>query len=87
MALTLNLTFGSACSGGGHFSATGTLSSGQSRTLALTKGELHVAPTSDEIEAFLSVLLKLYVRQLAGTTAAQIKTALEAKTLNLTVAG
>lgn len=87
MALTLAFTVGSACSGDGHFSATCTLSTGQKRTLHLVKSDLRRVPTDDELDAFLRVLLVLYTRQLAGTTAAQIKTAIEAKTLNLTVTG
>ena len=87
MALTLTFTFTSPCAGGNHFNATGTLSSGQKRTLALQKSDLVVAPTLDEVDAFLSVLLKLYSRQLSGQTATAMATAITAKTLDLTVTG
>lgn len=87
MALTLTVAISAACTGGNHFAATATLSSGQSRTLDLVKGEVRTAPTDADLDAFLSVLIRLYCRQLVGTTAAQIKTALEAKVLNLTVVG
>jgi hypothetical protein len=88
MALTLTVQVTPACGGDNHLNLTGTLSTGQSRTLrGLTKAALREKPTDEELDSFILVLCMFYIRQLAGTSATQIKAAIEAKTLNLTVTG
>jgi len=87
MALSLTLSIGAPCAGDGHFSVTADLTPGGQVTMPVHKAALLEAPTIAEVEAFVRVLLRLYVRQMAGTSAAQIKAALEAKTLDLTVTG
>jgi len=88
VALPLNLTIGTPCSGGNHFPLTGTLAGtiAQARTYAFTKQEMAAPITDEEIETYIRVTAKLERNQLpANATPAQIKTAIEAKTLNLTV--
>lgn len=87
MALALTLSVGVPCAGDGHFSVTAMLTPGGSRTLRVTKDALRDAVSPDDMEAFVRALLRLYVRQIGGTSAAQIKAALEAKVLDLTVIG
>lgn len=85
MALSLTLVFGTPCGANQHVSVTGTLSSGQSRTIPITVGDVGVGATAEQLEGFAYVLLKLYRAQMPGATLAQLKTSIEAKTLNLTV--
>lgn len=87
MALTLKFTVGAPCTGGNHFAITATPTPGTARTFQYTRAEMLEAITSDELETFARVLARLYRTQLAGNaTPVQIKTAIEAKTLDLTVA-
>lgn len=88
MALSLVITIGTPCSGGNHFPITGTLAGAFSavRTIPFTRQDIGVPVTDDDIEVFMRVLIRLYRNQLAGNaTPAQIKAAIEAKTLDLTV--
>lgn len=89
MALTLHFTFGAPCSGGNHVPVTATLSGdiSRSRTVVMTRGQITANPTADEMDATVEVLLKLLIVQLTNKTNANIKTVVEAKTLDLTVVG
>ena len=85
MALTLTLTIGPPCSGGGHFTLTGDLTPGGQQTFAFSKQEMAAPVTEDERATFIRVLVRLYHEQISGLTPAQIKAAIEGKTLDLTV--
>ena len=88
MALEAQFTISAACSGGNHFTATLNLTPGGAVTVgAIHRADILAPVTQEEREIFARVLLHVYARQLAGTsTAAQIKAAIEAKVLDLTVA-
>ena len=85
MALTLRLSIGTPCSGGNHFAVTGIPTPGVARAFDFTRQELRSPVLPDEMETFARVLIRLYANQLNGQTPAQMKTAIEAKTLDLTV--
>lgn len=85
MALSLTITFGAPCAGGNHFIATVTLTPGGARSFEFTRADLAEAVTPEERDTFARLLLRAYGAQLAGQTLLQMKTAIEAKTLNLTV--
>lgn len=85
MALSLALAFGTPCGANQHVTVTGTLSSGQSRVIQIRVADVSIPATLEQLESFAYVLLKLYRAQMPGATLAQLKTSIEAKTLNLTV--
>lgn len=89
MALTLNFTFGAPCSGGNHVPVTATLTGAVSRTrtVTLTRDVITSPPTDDEVQATIECLLRLLVRQLTNKANSNIKTAVEAKVIYLTVVG
>jgi len=87
MALTLAFSIGAPCEGGNHVRVTVTPSAGAPVVLDVAKDDLKAAVSEEDKEAFARVLLRLMARQLTGSTAAQIKAAIEAKTVNLTVTG
>jgi len=88
VALTLTFTLGIPCAGDNHFGVRATIvETGQKIDVPLVKSEIKQALTADEAQTFVALLMRLFVRQLSGSTAAQIKAAIEAKTLDLTVTG
>lgn len=89
MALSLNFTFGTPCGAGNHVDLTMTLSGAinRSRTVGVTRRDLIDPPTDEDIQAMVTVLLRLMIVQLGTKTAASIKQAVEAKTIDLTVVG
>ena len=87
MALTAQFTIAAACSGGNHFSATLTFSNGQSVTIPLNRQVVRDPITAEDAEAFAKVIFRMFARQMTGTSAAALKTAIEAKVLDLTVVG
>ena len=85
MALTLTFTLGAPCAGDNHFGVRATIvETGQKIDVPLVKSEIKQALTADEAQTFVALLMRLFVHQVSGT-AAQIKTAIEAKMLDLTV--
>lgn len=87
MPLTARFSISPACPGGHHFDATLTFLSGQAVTIPIDRSRLRDPLTLDEARQFAEVLLRLYVRQMAGQGAGQIKAAVETKVLDLTVIG
>lgn len=87
MALTLAFAIGSPCAGDGHFTVTVNPTPGASVVLALDKATYRRALDPDEKRRFAEYLVRLLVQQLAGSTAGQIKAAIEAKVVDLTVVG
>lgn len=89
MALSLNFTFGTPCSGGSHVPVTADLTGAitRSRTTTVTREELLSVPTLEESDTAIAVLVRLLIAQLSTKTNANIKTVIEAKTINLTVTG
>lgn len=83
--MTITFRIGPPCPGGNHFDVTTTLNPGGSFVLPFSKEDLKAALTADEREATVRVLLKLLVRQLLTATPAQLKTAIEGKTIDLSV--
>lgn len=88
MALSLNFTL-TACSGAGHVHVTAatTGSLARSRTVTLRKTDLASTPTDDEIQTSVEVLLRLLIAQLSNKSNANVKSVIEAKTIDLTVVG
>ena len=89
MALSLNFTFGAPCEGGNHVPLTAALTGviTRSRTVVVTREELLAVPSTEDADAAIAVLVRLLIAQLATKTNANIKTVIEAKTINLTVVG
>lgn len=89
MALSLNFTFGAPCSGGNHVPVTAALTGAitRSRAITVTREELLAVPTTEEADTAIAVIIRLLIAPLATKTNANIKTAIEAKTINLTVTG
>ena len=87
MALTAQFSFGAPCAGDNHIPVTLVVTPGADVSFTVTKAEINVPLTSEDKETFARLLLRAYRAQLSGSTAAQIKTAVEAKTLDLTVTG
>lgn len=85
MALNLTYSFGTLCSGGNHLTVTATLTPGGSMAFPTEIGEIKRASTAEEKRTAALVILRLLVEQIANQTNAQIKAAIEAKTVNLTV--
>ena len=73
----------SPCSGDNHFTVTATVG-GKPYPLPLAKGELLDPVSDDEACRAILTLLRWMGPQLADRSAANIKTRLEAKTLDLT---
>lgn len=87
MALTLNITFGTACAANNHTSVTVTLSGvlNVSRKYSVERGDL-LAPIGDEdIKSTVHTLVKLIIAQLGVKSLVNIKAKVEAKTFDLTV--
>ena len=88
MALTLTFTLGIPCAGDNHFGVRATIvETGQKIDVLLAKPDLKAPLTKDDIQTFVVLLMRLFVSQMSGSTAAQIKAAIEAKALDLTVTG
>ena len=88
MALTLTFKLSAPCAGNNHFGVRAiVVETGQKIDVPLVKSEVKQALTLDEAQTFVTLLMRLFARQLAGSTAAQITAAIEAKTLDLTVTG
>lgn len=87
MALTLAFAIGSPCAGDGHFTVTVNPTPGASVVLTRDKATYRRALTVEERVQFAEYLVRLLVQQLAGNTAAAIKTAIEAKVVDLSVTG
>lgn len=89
MALSLSMTFGTPCAGGHHIPLTATLTGAinRSTTVTLDRPTLLGPPAPEEVHSAVEVLVRLMVAQLAVKTPANIKSKVEAKTLNLTVVG
>lgn len=87
MALSLNFTFGTPCAGGNHVPVTAALTGAvnQSRTVTVTRDIITTAPSSDDVQAAVEILLRLMIVQIASKTNANIKSRVEAATVNLTV--
>lgn len=87
MALSLNFTFGAVCSGGNHVPVTATLSGAVNRavTFGAVRDTLLAAPTVEDFEAASAVVLRFLIAQLANQSNANIKSKIEAITVNLTV--
>lgn len=89
MALSLNFTFGTPCAGSNHVPVTVVLTGAinRSRTIQTDRATLTAAPTPDDVQTAMEVLLRLLITQLANKSNANIKTVVEAKTVDLTVTG
>lgn len=88
MPLTVTFAVGPPCSGGNHFDITATAQpSGATVVVHVTKPDLRVALSAPERELLVNLSLRAMVNQMTGQTPAQIKAALEAKTLDLTLTG
>lgn len=87
MALTINFSVGAPCAGDGHFTVTVDPTPGAPVVLALDKATYRRALDAEERVQFAEYLVRLLVQQLAGTSAAAIKTAIEAKVVDLSVTG
>ena len=88
MALTITFAVGPACSGGNHFDITATAApSGRQRVVHVTKPDLRTPLSLQEQDQLIELLLRAMVPQMSGQTPANIKAALEAKTVNLTLSG
>lgn len=87
MALTVQFSIGTPCAGDGHIPVTLLVTPGADVSFIASKADLKVPLTADEKEIFARLLLRAYVAQMSGTTAAAIKTAVEAKNLNLDITG
>ena len=89
MALTLNFTFGTPCSGGNHVPLTATLSGAlaKTRTITTSREQLLSTPDDDTIAGAMEVIVRLLIFQLSNKTNANIKSVIEAKNINLTVNG
>lgn len=87
MALTLNFTFGTPCASGGHIPVTATLAGAISAawTTTVRRESLIDGPTSEERQSAVEVLLRLLIQQLANKTPGNVKTKIEATTIDLTV--
>lgn len=88
MALTGQFSIGAPCAGDNHFPVTLVVTPGADvGPFSMSKQEAKTAPSLDEREVFARLLLRFSVAQMAGSTAAQIKTAVEATLFNFTVTG
>jgi len=90
MAFNITFTVGAACkSGGEHFPITATRVEipAQTLTVNMTKAQAVVALTNVEREQFLPLLIRFLLSQAPSATNAQLKTALETTTVNLTLNG
>jgi len=84
MALTISFTSGSVCAGGAHFTITAQPSAGPALTIGVDRITLRTPLSLEEREQFLQLLLRILVMQVPpGTTAAQVKTALAARIVDL----
>ena len=88
MALTLTFQIGAPCAGDNHFGVRAIVTqTGQKIDVLLATPDLKAPLTKDDIQTFVVLLMRLFVSQMSGSTAAQIKAAIEAKALDLTVTG
>lgn len=88
MALTITFAVGPACSGGNHFDITATAApSGVQAVVHVTKPDLRTPLSPAEHVLIVNLMLRAMVAQMSGQTPANIKAALEAKTVNLTLNG
>jgi hypothetical protein len=87
MALTLTFAVGAPCAGDGHFTVTVDPTPGAPVVVTRDKATYRRALDDEERGQFAEYLVRLLVQQLAGSSAAAIKTAIEAKTVDLTVTG
>jgi len=89
MALSLTFSFGAPCATGEHFPVTATLTGAvnKSKTVAASRDILTNPPSADDVDAAVIVLLRLLILQLSNKANANVKTVVEAKTINLTVVG
>ena len=87
MALTLSFQVSAACAGGNHFGVRTTImQTAQRIDVPLTRQDFK-APTADEYAEYVRVLMNIFAQQMPSATTAQMKTAVEAKLLDLTVIG
>lgn len=90
MAYTVTFTVGTQCTGGGqHWPVTGTRveNTAQNLTVTVTKAQATAALTAQERAEFFTLLIRFLLSQGAAGTNAQLKTALQAKTVDLTLPG
>jgi hypothetical protein len=87
MPLTIAFSVGAPCAGDGHFTVTVDPTPGAPVVVTRDKATYRRALDDEERERFAEYLIRLLVQQLAGSTAAAIKAAIEAKTVDLTVTG
>lgn len=85
MALTARFTFTPACAGGNHWDASLDFTPGPTVTVAVNKAVITEPVTAEDREQFARILLKAARAQNPTATAAQLKTAVEAKVWDLTV--
>ena len=87
-ATTITYSFGPLCAGGNHIEVTATLTDDgvvSKIKFPLTIADLKDAPTKEENINAALIVLRLMVKQMSGNTLLQIKNAIEAKTVDLTV--
>ncbi len=85
---TLAFSVGAPCEGGNHFPITVTrVETGQQAVIARTKAEYRAPLNADERQQLAELLVRAMVPQMVGSGALAIKTALEAKIVDLTLVG
>jgi hypothetical protein len=87
MPLMIAFEVGAPCAGDGHFTVTVDPTPGAPVVLTRDKSVYRRALDAEERMRFAEYLIRLLVQQLAGSSAAAIKTAIEAKIVDLTVVG
>lgn len=85
MPLSLNFQIGTPCSAGTHAPVTVVVTPGTDYDTYFDKDELLQPITDEEKRIVARILLKLMINQISNGTNAQIKSAIEAKTINLSV--
>jgi len=85
MALTVTFQIGAPCSGGNHFGVRATVTqTGQKIDVPLVKSDFK-EPTAEEYAEFVRMLMNVFYQQMPNATPSEMKTRVDAKTLNLTV--
>lgn len=89
MAYTVGFTVGTPCAGDSHIPVTATRveNTAQTITITVTKAQATAALTAQERIDFMTLLVRFLLSQGSGATGAQLKTAIEAKVVNLTLPG
>lgn len=89
MAFTVGFTVGAPCAGDNHFPVTATRVEvpAQTLTITITKSQATAALSAQERIDFLTLLVRFLLSQGGSATGAQLKAAIEAKVVNLTLPG